>query len=90
MTYEVHITVDLKHNKEAQQVADKHGWKTSEIARDIILGQKSYFYLTQHFREKDKAFEELASTVYSLTVNFKIPVIRQKIELIIFDTKESK
>jgi hypothetical protein len=87
MTYEIHITVNQKDREGVQACAEKHGWKTSEIARDIILGNNTYFYLTCHCKTKAEAFEKLGEASYYLIVNYQIAIVRQKIELIIYDTK---
>jgi hypothetical protein len=48
MTYECHVTTRVKYAPQAQQIADERGWKTSEIARDPLLGDDVYYYLTKH------------------------------------------
>lgn len=86
MLLECHITVDLDDAELAQLVADELHWKTSEIERDPLLGQASYFYLTTH----DTELVRLMSRMRSATAVLKshaVRVVREKIELIIYDTK---
>lgn len=86
MLYESHITVSIKDAEIAQKIADQQKWKTSEIKRDITLGDNSYFYLTTHCPEIRMMFTRLEQTTASLR-GMGINVIREKIELIIHDTK---
>lgn len=86
MLYESHITVSIKDAELAQKVADEQNWKTSEIKRDITLGDNSYFYLTTHCPEIRLMFSRLNRATDMLKF-YKINVIREKIELIIHDTK---
>lgn len=90
MTYEVHITCDQKDRKSVEHVATEYPWwKTSEIARDIVLGEKTYMYLTSHFRSKTDAFSRLGEAV-DLLKRQDCHVVREKIELIVYDTKGPK
>jgi len=84
--FECHITVSTDHAEVATQVAKSEHWKTSEIARDPILGDKNYFYLTTHSASYDSMWKRLRKAVDSLE-EAKIPIIREKIELIVHDTK---
>lgn len=86
MTYECHITVDSAHSGVATRVATALGWKTSEIWRDPVLGEKNFFYLTTHstsFPAIMKLMEECAQTL----TDINIPILRKKIELVIYDSK---
>lgn len=86
MLYESHITVSITDAVFAQKVADAQNWKTSEIKRDITLGDNSYFYLTTHCPEIRLMFRRLNDATEMLKF-YGIKVIREKIELIIHDTK---
>lgn len=86
MLYESHITVSIKDAELAQKVADSQNWKTSEIKRDITLGDNSYFYLTTHCPDIRLMFRRLEMTTELLKF-YGVHVIREKIELIIHDTK---
>lgn len=84
--FECHITVSTNDAELATTVAKELHWKTSEIARDPVLGDKNFFYLTTHTREFQEMWTKLRMAVDMLEV-FKVPVIREKIELIVHDTK---
>jgi len=84
--FECHITVSTEHAETATNVAKLHHWKTSEIARDPVLGDKNFFYLTSHAKSYSDMWDKLRNTVRHLE-EVEIPVIREKIELIVHDTK---
>lgn len=84
--FECHITVDTKDAESATQTAKELHWKTSEIARDPILGDKNFFYLTTHSLTYKEMWTKLRICVASLEA-YKIHIIREKIELIVHDTK---
>lgn len=86
MLYESHITCSTEQSKEAQKVADEYKWKTSQISRDITLGEATYFYLTTHEVTEIRIREKLFRTSEALKAA-GVDVIREKIELIIHDTK---
>ncbi len=86
MLYESHITCSIHDAKAAQTVADQFRWKTSQIARDITLGDDTYFYLTTHDVTEERIRQRMVDTAFALTQS-DINVIRMKIEHIIFDTK---
>ena len=89
MNYECHITVSTEYAEKAAEVARILHWKTSEIARDPVLGDKNFYYLTTHCGDFDAMFTRMRACVDSLE-SFSIPVIREKIELIIHDTKTNR
>lgn len=66
MLYESHITLSIKDAVLAQRVADEYRWKTSQIARDITLGEDTYFYLTTHSPKEDIIRTRLWDTVEAL------------------------
>jgi hypothetical protein len=84
--FECHITVSTKDADEATNIAQKVHWKTSEIARDPVLGNDTYFYLTTHANDYSMMWTRLRNTVLLLE-EANVPVIREKIELIVHDTK---
>lgn len=88
MLHECHITTTVEHAPKIEVLAAARGWKTSEIKRDPILGDQSYFYLTKH----DTDYYTLANEMRAMSravIERGAPVLRQKIEGIIFDTKKS-
>lgn len=86
MDYECHITVHTDHAELATQAAKELHWKTSEIARDPVLGDKNFFYLTSHDVELTRMFERMNTCVSWLRRN-NVPVLREKIEAVLHDTK---
>ena len=46
--HECHITINMDDGKIGEALAQSLHWKTSCIARDPVLGEKTYFYLTTH------------------------------------------
>lgn len=86
MIYECHITVSTDDAEAATTVAKELHWKTSEIARDPILGDKNFFYLTTHTNDFPLMWERMNSAANQLR-SMNVKVIREKIELIIHDTK---
>lgn len=86
MLYECHITVSTDDAEVATNVAKELHWKTSEIARDPILGDKNFFYLTTHTDDFPKMWERMNLASKYLKAS-NVSVIREKIELIIHDTK---
>ena len=86
MLFECHITVSTEHAEHATAVAKAHHWKTSEIARDPVLGDKNFYYLTTHTKEYNEMWTRLRTTVHALE-GLDVPILREKIELIMYDTK---
>jgi hypothetical protein len=86
MLYECHITLSVDDAEKATHVAKEFHWKTSEIARDPVLGNATYFYLTTHTNDFPQMWEKMKTATAALE-GFGVNVIREKIELIIHDTK---
>lgn len=86
MLFECHITVSTDDAEAATTVAKMCHWKTSEIARDPILGDKNFFYLTSHATDYNDMWSRLKAASRMLQES-AVPVLREKIELIMFDTK---
>lgn len=86
MLYEIHITVDTKYALIATEIAKDFKWKTSEIARDPILGNKNFFYLTKYAETEHQAHQ----FIYDVLAEFErlsVLPIRTKIEHIIYDKR---
>lgn len=86
MNFEIHITVSGAQAREARLVAEIVGWKFSAIDGDPLLGPGVNCYLTHHAKDFMKALEQLRSVCLDLN-NHHVQVLRQKIELVVFDTK---
>lgn len=86
MLFECHITCPLKYKEWCEKIAKATKWKTSEIERDPVLGKDSFFYLTTHSDDYMVLYNRMKRTVEYLNQVDNI-VIREKIELIMYDTK---
>lgn len=86
MNFECHITTTVAAAGEAERIALIHGWKTSEIKRDPVLGDGSHFYLTAHSHSYSLLLAKMHMTTAYLR-NADCVVLREKIELIMYDTK---
>jgi hypothetical protein len=84
--YECHITLSTADASVAAAVAKYLHWKTSEIARDPVLGDDTFYYLTSHHTDYDAMKGRMEMCVTALK-NSGAKVIREKIELIVHDTK---
>lgn len=89
MIYECHITVDVQHAAVATAIAEGQHWKTSEIARDPVLGNKNFFYLTTHDADFPTMWERMVEASDTLQLR-GVEVLRSKIELIIYDSRATK
>jgi GH43 family beta-xylosidase len=88
MKYECHITCKLRDARTATRIASERGWKTSQIARDPLLGDDTFFYLTCHSSDYDFLFQKMTKTVDAL-IGAKVSVVREKIEETIHDMLHS-
>lgn len=86
-TYECHITTHVGQALAAESLAKSlSGWKTSEIKRDPVLGDGSHFYLTAHDTDYSRMVTRMSDMANALT-EYGVPVLRQKIEAIVYDTR---
>ena len=82
--YEAHITMDKVH---APKIKNGIGqWSYSAIDDDPLMGQKPYCYLTAYDPDANHLLEKMNFTTKYLEGE-GIPVLRTKIERIIFDSK---
>lgn len=86
MSYECHITTTIGDADAAERIAATFGWKTSEIKRDPVLGDASHFYLTAHDSNYLRLHQKMIMAADDLR-NLGCMVLREKIELIVYDTK---
>ena len=86
MLFECHITIAREHHDAATAIAAEHHWKQSKIDGDPILGNRTFAYLTKHGSEYQRIYEQMKLTVGDLQ-RAGIPALREKIELIMHDTK---
>lgn len=89
--YECHITIDYIHKdrKDLQVLVESHEWKFSAIDGDPVLGNGVKCYATKHFAFKTSIVDVIldmkciAQYIKGLGYN----VCREKVEVIIYDTK---
>lgn len=87
--YECHITLSPKDATEAATLAKLHGFKTSEIARDEVMGDQNWFYCTRSHPD----FQTIRGAMYGLVEALEargIYVHRTKIEHIVWDWRPNK
>ena len=84
--YECHVTLHNPNKEICELIAKDFKWKTSEIERDPVLGNDTFFYFTSHSKNFVALMEEMQELENQLTIAEQT-VIRKKIELIIYDTK---
>ena len=85
--YEAHITMDKMDNTVKAVQGGLGPWVYSCIDDDPVMGQKPYCYLTGYHEDPSmlKARMEYACSI--LKNDLGIPVLRTKIERIVFDSK---
>lgn len=86
MNFECHITCDLTDAAVCTAVAAEHNWKTSKIDGDPVLGDRKFFYLTAHAASYGGIKARMDNTVRALKLA-GAEVLRQKIEMVVLDTK---
>lgn len=87
--YECHITFIGQDRTTIEQTVRNCGWKFSAIDGDPTLGNKVFEYATKHYPKTKKLEEiilEMDAVANKLAENSA--VLRQKIELIVYDTKK--
>jgi hypothetical protein len=84
--YECHITTTTEHVEVATRIAQANGWKTSQIERDPILGDETFFYLTKYHIDFLAIGEEMMIMVNTLHIA-GVKVLREKIEKIVHDRR---
>ena len=84
--FEIHITCNTTDKELIDEIARERAWKTSSITGDPVLGPETRYYLTTHAKNFPKAYTEMTEMSSCLGDN-GIAITRQKIELIVFDTR---
>lgn len=88
--YECHVTMtgDPRHVRVA---VEDLGWKFSAIDGDPVLGEGVKCYATRQFKGTLNANTVLLNLNHAADrLSLRWPVIRRKIELVIFDDRSSK
>lgn len=85
MDFECHVTVQAPAGMPTlEAIALRHGWKTSVIDGDPVLGKGPRFYFTKHAND----FKTLEHYMMQLSHDLEltgVKLLRRKIEAIIFD-----
>jgi hypothetical protein len=84
--YEMHITLDPKWAGPAEIVAGELKFKTSKIAGDQVMGDKTFMYLTGKDVRLGSMRKRMEKACARLE-GWQIPVLRRKIEKIILDER---
>lgn len=88
--YECHITLEGDPIL-IKQVVQEYEWKFSRIDGDPVLGAGVKCYATKHFNsslhKEEEVITELRNAAMEFETLYRIPVIRQKVELVIFDSR---
>lgn len=86
--FETHITCPIEFAATVERVGEEHGFKFSKIDGDALMGAKPYCYLTAYEPDADRLYERMRGACLTLILQ-NVPILREKIERIIYDTKTS-
>ena len=89
MYYEIHITLGLSPVSAQPLIEALNGWSFSAITGDPILGKDAYEYATRH-ASGNTPFDVVKAQMSKTAAILKdqgFDVVRQKIELVLLDTK---
>ena len=86
--YEAHITFsrDWIQTIAVVWAVTQQGWKLSKFDADPVLGDKPYAYLTHYDTDAIALLDQMQRIANALRET-GVPVIREKIEAIVYDTK---
>jgi len=85
--FEAHITVDRQYAKAVETIGGElGGWVYSQISGCPILGQGTYCYLSA-FGTNDIILLARVTVAEQQLQRHGVPVLRSKIERIVYDTK---
>lgn len=92
LNFECHVTIrnfaQVSTKTVLELVAQQLRWKTSVIQGDPILGEESFFYFTAHAGDYMEMYERMRTLLKRLHEE-KIPVCRKKIELVLYDQRNT-
>ena len=86
LLYEIHLTCYTSQSTQAAAVAADLHWKTSEIMRDPVLGNDTYYYLTKYASTYEQAMAYISKAKEAM-LGAGIVLIREKIEHIVHDIR---
>ena len=84
--YECHLTIPAANAAAGKEIAAKLHWKFSVIVGDPVLGKHVFAYLTTHGTDLMKVMGRMNEVSAEIRA-YGVDVIREKIELIVYDTK---
>jgi hypothetical protein len=85
--FEAHLTFDVLYGTEVRKVSDADPtWVFSQITGCPLLGPGTYCYLTGYDTDPEDLLTRM-NFVASVVKGRGIPVLRSKIERIVYDTK---
>ncbi len=88
--YECHITLD-SNPEELERWITAFSWNFSKIDGDPTLGRGVKTYATKHYNSEIHRLEKVIEFMNNIAKKFDgfggAKVIRQKVELIVYDTK---
>ena len=86
--YEAHITCPRESSDTIQRLITRRltKWKFSAFDADPLMGDKPFAYLTSYDPSDEDMLDHMTEAAYALEAA-GVPVLRQKIERIVFDTK---
>lgn len=89
--YECHITMEGTKQHIRNTVENAPNWKFSAIDGDPALGDGVKCYATKHYNQKydQEDVQKWVNEMADYLRESSIKVIRQKIELVVYDVKET-
>jgi len=84
--YECHITIDGTQDYNKYWVEEVK-WNYSAIHGDVILGNKSLSYATQHYADHEIAIKAMVDTANLLELK-GLKIVRMKVEEILCDCRK--
>jgi hypothetical protein len=86
--FECHVTCAKPNNMRFyEDIATKHGWNSSFIEGDPLLGKQGFFYFTRHAASYDSLFTTMEVLCKALA-DVGTKVLRKKIEQVLYDTRK--
>jgi hypothetical protein len=85
--YEAHMTFDKEHAQRVEYLGDEWGWAYSVITGCPLLGQGTYCYLTSYHPTEPERLRKDMELIEAAARSAGFPVLRSKIEHIVYDTK---
>lgn len=90
MKFEAHITINREDYEKARDAVAAVGaedkWKVSRIDGDPVMGDKVFAYLTGYDTNYEVMLRRLRAAIEFLR-GYDVPVLREKIELIMHDVR---